>query len=192
MKSHGEGEGAWKKISRRWHGFRSWVFLEKWLGRHSVIKRCSRAYAALWQKEGLVDVRFLPALLSVLLCRVLNEDLCCFLWCFGNELQNAWLLTYRLKCSVSRLIAKSVHCHSYLFFFIFSSVLSHCASLYLGSLSMCELFLKKGNELLRERTYTLSVVCMQHICLLLARSVAPILPVYMSLYSAPFFLVHLI
>lgn len=122
-----------------------------------------------------------------------TEDVCCFLRCFGNELQNVWLLTYQLQCSVNWLIAKSVCCHSYLFFLIFSSVASHCASLYLGCLSTCELFFKKRQWIVK-RKYV-HFACHPHmssnICLLLASFVVLILSVYMSVYSSVIFFVHL-
>lgn len=122
-----------------------------------------------------------------------TEDVCCFLRCFGNELQNIWLLTYQLQCSVNWLIAKSVCCHSYLFFLIFSSVASHCASLYLGCLSTCELFFKKRQWIVK-RKYV-HFACHPHmssnICLLLASFVVLILSVYMSVYSSVIFFVHL-
>jgi len=35
------------------YGFHGWMFLEKFLGRLSVIKGCSRAYTVLWYAEGL-------------------------------------------------------------------------------------------------------------------------------------------
>lgn len=115
------------------HGFHGWVCLEMWSGRHLVRSFSQRVFAALWLKEGLLDR--VPSSLAVGV--VVGKR--GFLSCFGNELENVRLFTCQLKCSVSWLSAKSVPWHSCLFFFLFPSVVSHCVSLCLGCLRMCEL-----------------------------------------------------
>lgn len=58
-----------------------------------------RVFAALWLKEGLIDRVSSSLALSVV--EGSAKDLCCFLSCSGNELENVRLFTYQLKCGIS-------------------------------------------------------------------------------------------
>lgn len=161
----------------------SWLGVPRWSGRH-LVRSSKRDLAALWLKEGLVGrVSSSLALGAV----GSTKDLCYFFSCFGNELENVRLFTYQLKCSVNWLSAKSVQCHSCLFFFVFPSVVSHCASLCLGCLRMCELFLTKRQWMV---TCTLSSALLPEYLPVSCRAVAPVQPLSMPVYIALIFLLH--